>query len=469
MDETLVNETVFNDWLDDSNITPIRPRLQRAECYFYRILRLYPRPERAHHNPWPNPGRLTQEELDEWKAFIDPPATTDGEIRQAQCRRQHTIYECHYLPDGTRREFRPPSNLEHRPPNDYDHLYDMRSYSPNGGTHLPDWDPEQIERENAFEPVDVEDVAQLNGIRPPTPPESPWPEPGSREALLIGSLGEDRREPEEPMPLPWNFAFYRTAGMSNIQVVDFAKRLLELPPEFRWNVVFLHEYEAMQWKDALKCAENNYWFSKLTPTMQDIYRHMQATWTMTDAQYRHESQLELNANRRLRYWLKDCEDMRANTLLGSYVSEFIESGRHRGRYEGRVEEDLEFFFEAIGFIDMENEDVAAYVDVVALRTAFVNALLFRFRTSRLSTWRDLITEWLDKVGNRDDETEGILKRGDFWRIHKYYRDVLEYFCDDYCRLSAEEAATASESDLRGVGFATRLSGIYRRTVGPLES
>jgi hypothetical protein len=402
----------------------------------------------------PHTGPISQEEMDEWKWYIDPTATTEQDIRQAQCRRQPTYRQMFYVNGdghGPERQRFPPANLEDRPLNDYDHLFDTRVYSPNGKSHIPwDWDPEEIERENAFTPPDLSEYMTEDSPRP----SSPWPEPGSREAMFIGSLGEEDRPRSPGLPIFEDYTIHNAGviGIRHEDVPSFVERFRSLPCGLQAEVIVRQREEDIFWMNALEQAESQVWWFKFTPTMRQIIKHIQTTLAMVEEILEHEEEVLDETDDELMdiFGFRSRLPIVISSELKRYFHTYVHDGSHIGRsVVARPVEGIFFFLTGIKKVDRHILRQPAEKQAVwgEIRKTMVFAALLKGRIDHFEELKDELDKWLGLVGDKEAEQFVFSDEGGFWTMHTTLRREVEEADEAFGKIRPWQDVNVTVEDL----------------------
>ncbi|KAK3723642.1 hypothetical protein LTR37_001523 [Vermiconidia calcicola] len=395
---------------------------------------------------------LTMEEQNEWRWYNDPNLTA-AELRRAECDRQPLLLAG--FVDETGRRRRRPRRWQDpdRARSDYDGLIETRAYSPNGRVvGFDDLTPEDVERENAFTPMQ-------DDVDSPRSP-SPGPAPGSREAMMSGALAEPRYS-SPGLPRVSDYHHRSNAGVRRHEVADFASRFVALPAELQEAVIVLQHQQDLLWMDALVRIESTVWLFNLTPEKRRIALTVQRLHSTVKDDYLAEVRIYQRLLARFCTGLNAVDlAIRTEEVLMFLFHDFRTTGQTRGRNnEGNMSSGLEWWLDAIDAIDDSNLEQASD-ETINLRQTALECFLTNGRMIKFHTMCNFWSEWLATVGDLNREAEGIFRTGDFWVIPQgnidstgawttslEWKKLLQRAEDSFCMLSTEDMQTVTTGEL----------------------
>ena len=282
---------------------------------------------------------------------MKPNAQTPEEQSRAETERQPTVLAGARDSVGRRRP-RPIVQLSaDRVANDYDHLVDLRVYSPNNRIRgFWDWDREEIERENTFTLVDLEPPEWQRPSRSP----SPMPEPGTLEAMLSGSLA-DPRPPPPGLPIFTDYHFRNNIGIRRHEVPVFTSRFLALPVELQSRVVQLQRQEDIFWMDALERVEDIVWLYNLGPRQREVAHQIQSLYQIAI----NDIQIEENDGREMIAAAQKLLSGRWPFIGNTEADRFFETLAFEGQECGTLRDGTEsrgfvFWMNVVNIVDSNN-------------------------------------------------------------------------------------------------------------------
>ena len=459
---------------------------------------------------------LTQQQLTAHLSLQPQPGQTAQQLHQAECAAQPTIGQCCYDELGRPRARPYVEIATDRAPNGYDHRMDLRQGRTDPGG-LPigfwDYDPVEIERQNAFTPVEeVENPAEVQRRAL-----SPWPEVDtSVEAMYAGSLAEedrlansaaamaeragmiltDHERFQRLMRLPsevrievcsrvnrgrvdWSsalsFAEQRLrwqGGVSRASVLnddagEIARRLYELPQRWREHVVRRVSSGQLGWIDALDDAAKQARWERLTVRQKDVFRKVKnIERDAADA-----VQYEQSRSEALSYRFRALLQVQSVQSLGRNLFEFfspmITSGFEAAWSEHGVYEDAYSYWD----FSIQEIDGAGEESNPLLLAARAIAVLKIVSIKRMQCAEKLCSEtkdWMQAAGDAEKEVEAAEYRGAFWYMWMLFEQRLRREIMDYGDIDEEAAAGVTQDELHLIMRSEEAAGHQTATTSHWE-
>ncbi|KAK5136304.1 hypothetical protein LTR08_003677 [Meristemomyces frigidus] len=207
---------------------------------------------------------------------------------------------------------------------------------------------------------------------------------------------------------------------SGEEISEIARRLLDLPPNWRSWVVCQVNLGQMTFLEATAFAEEPAFFDRLTPARQVIFNKVNGIYHVVLDITRHfNSQLDQLRTLFVRLIKSVWEEGSMNAQLAQYLLPMMVELDHADQHQ---------WYRTVEWLG-SRVSIASGGRLHAARAAAVLIVRVTAVRDRSEKLRGDTFAWLDAVGDREVEDEGLCWNGDFWYIHHLFGGTLDEIID----------------------------------------